>query len=117
MPLGLDTPVGTRGSALSGGQRQRVAIARALLADAPVLLLDEATSALDTRTEAAVSAALSRAQGDRTTLVIAHRLSTVKGADKIIVLDRGRLIEEGTHDQLMARRGLYAQLQEAQLRD
>jgi ATP-binding cassette, subfamily B, bacterial MsbA len=117
MPQGLETPVGTRGSALSGGQRQRVAIARALLADAPVLLLDEATSALDTRTEAAVSAALSRAQSDRTTLVIAHRLSTVKGADKIIVLDRGRLIEEGTHDELMARGGLYAQLQEAQLRD
>jgi ATP-binding cassette subfamily B protein len=82
-----------------------------------VLLLDEATSALDTRTEAAVSAALSRAQTDRTTLVIAHRLSTVKGADKIIVLDRGRLIEEGSHDELMARRGLYAQLQEAQLRE
>jgi ATP-binding cassette subfamily B protein/subfamily B ATP-binding cassette protein MsbA len=117
LPLGLETPVGTRGSALSGGQRQRVAIARALLADAPVLLLDEATSALDTRTEAAVSAALSRAQTDRTTLVIAHRLSTVKGADKIIVLDRGRLIEEGSHDELMARRGLYAQLQEAQLRE
>jgi ABC-type multidrug transport system fused ATPase/permease subunit len=117
LPLGLETPVGTRGSALSGGQRQRVAIARALLADAPVLLLDEATSALDMRTEAAVSAALSRAQTDRTTLVIAHRLSTVKGADKIIVLDRGRLIEEGSHDELMARRGLYAQLQEAQLRE
>jgi ATP-binding cassette subfamily B protein/subfamily B ATP-binding cassette protein MsbA len=117
MPQGLETPVGTRGSALSGGQRQRVAIARALLADAPVLLLDEATSALDTRTEAAVSAALSRAQTDRTTLVIAHRLSTVKGADKIIVLDRGRQVEEGAHDELMARRGLYAQLQEAQLRD
>ncbi len=117
MPQGLETPVGTRGSALSGGQRQRVAIARALLADAPVLLLDEATSALDTRTEAAVSAALSRAQSGRTTLVIAHRLSTVMGADKIIVLDQGRLIEEGTHDQLMARRGLYAQLHEAQLRD
>ncbi len=117
MPQGLETPVGTRGSSLSGGQRQRVAIARALLADAPVLLLDEATSALDTRTEAAVSAALSRRQNDRTTLVIAHRLSTVKGADKIIVLDRGRLIEEGTHDALMAKRGLYAQLQEAQLRD
>lgn len=117
LPLGLDTPVGARGSALSGGQRQRVAIARALLADAPVLLLDEATSALDTRTEAAVSAALSRAQSGRTTLVIAHRLSTVKGADKIIVLDHGRLIEEGTHDSLMARGGLYAQLQEAQLRD
>ena len=117
LPLGLDTPAGTRGSALSGGQRQRIAIARALLADAPVLLLDEATSALDTRTEAAVSAALSRAQSGRTTLVIAHRLSTVKGADKIIVLDRGRLVEEGTHDSLMARQGAYARLQEAQLRD
>jgi ATP-binding cassette, subfamily B, bacterial MsbA len=117
MPMGLDTPAGTRGSALSGGQRQRIAIARALLADAPVLLLDEATSALDTRTEAAVSAALSRAQSGRTTLVIAHRLSTVKGADKIIVLDRGKLVEEGTHESLMARQGPYARLQEAQLRD
>ena len=117
MPMGLDTPAGTRGSSLSGGQRQRVAIARALLADAPVLLLDEATSALDTRTEAAVSKALARAQSGRTTLVIAHRLSTVKGADKIIVLDRGRLMEEGTHDSLMALQGAYARLQEAQLRD
>jgi ATP-binding cassette subfamily B protein/subfamily B ATP-binding cassette protein MsbA len=116
LPLGLDTPAGPRGSALSGGQRQRIAIARALLADAPVLLLDEATSALDTRTEAAVTAALSRAQAGRTTLVIAHRLSTVKGADKIIVLDQGRLIEEGRHEELMARSGLYAQLQQAQLR-
>jgi subfamily B ATP-binding cassette protein MsbA len=117
LPRRLDTPAGPRGSALSGGQRQRIAIARALLADAPVLLLDEATSALDTRTEAAVSAALSRAQAGRTTLVIAHRLSTVKGADKILVLDHGRLIEEGTHDSLMAKGGLYAQLQQAQLRD
>jgi subfamily B ATP-binding cassette protein MsbA len=117
LPLGLDTPAGTRGSALSGGQRQRIAIARALLADAPVLLLDEATSALDTRTEAAVSESLARAQAGRTTLVIAHRLSTVKGADKIIVLDRGRLVEEGTHDSLMALQGAYARLQEAQLRD
>jgi subfamily B ATP-binding cassette protein MsbA len=117
LPNGLETPAGPRGSALSGGQRQRIAIARALLADAPVLLLDEATSALDTRTEAAVSAALARAQAGRTTLVIAHRLSTVKGADKILVLDHGRLVEEGTHDGLMAKGGLYAQLQQAQLRD
>jgi ATP-binding cassette subfamily B protein/subfamily B ATP-binding cassette protein MsbA len=117
LPQGLETLAGPRGSALSGGQRQRIAIARALLADAPVLLLDEATSALDTRTEAAVSAALARAQAGRTTLVIAHRLSTVKQADKIIVLDQGRLVEEGTHGDLMARGGLYAQLQQAQLRD
>ena len=117
MPLGVDTRVGTRGSALSGGQRQRVAIARALLADAPILLLDEATSALDTRTEASVSAALSRAQAGRTTLVIAHRLSTVKGADKIIVLDQGQVVEEGTHDSLMAQHGPYARLHGAQLRD
>jgi subfamily B ATP-binding cassette protein MsbA len=118
LPKGLDTPAGPRGSALSGGQRQRIAIARALLADAPVLLLDEATSALDTRTEAAVSKppCRGRSQG-RTTLVIAHRLSTVKGADKIIVLDHGRLVEEGTHDELDAQGGLYAQLQQAQLRD
>jgi ABC-type multidrug transport system fused ATPase/permease subunit len=117
LPHGLDTQAGPRGSALSGGQRQRIAIARALLADAPVLLLDEATSALDTRTEAAVSDALAKAQTGRTTLVIAHRLSTVMRADKIIVLDQGRMIEEGTHDQLMAMNGLYAQLQKAQLRE
>ena len=117
LPLGLDTPAGPRGSSLSGGQRQRIAIARALLADAPVLLLDEATSALDTRTEAAVSAALARAQAGRTTLVIAHRLSTVKDAHKIIVLDRGRVAEEGTHEVLLAKGGLYAQLHDLQLRD
>ncbi len=117
LPLGLETPAGPRGSGLSGGQRQRIAIARALLADAPVLLLDEATSALDTRTEAAVSAALARAQAGRTTLVIAHRLSTVKGADKILVLDQGRVVEEGRHDALIAKGGLYAQLHRAQLRD
>lgn len=117
MPLGLSTPAGPRGSALSGGQRQRIAIARALLANAPVLLLDEATSALDTKTEAAVSEALARAQAGRTTLVIAHRLSTVKRADKIIVLDQGRLVEEGTHEVLLAKGGYYAQLHQAQLRD
>ncbi len=117
LPLGLETPAGPRGSALSGGQRQRIAIARALLADAPVLLLDEATSALDTRTEAAVSAALARAQSGRTTLVIAHRLSTVRDAHKIIVLDKGRVAEEGTHEELLARGGLYAQLHDLQLRE
>jgi ATP-binding cassette subfamily B protein/subfamily B ATP-binding cassette protein MsbA len=117
LPHRLETPAGPRGSALSGGQRQRIAIARALLADAPVLLLDEATSALDTRTEAAVSEALGKAQAGRTTLVIAHRLSTVKQADKIIVLDHGRVVEEGTHDTLIAKGGLYAQLHQAQLRD
>ncbi len=117
LPQGLETPAGPRGSGLSGGQRQRIAIARALLADAPVLLLDEATSALDTRTEAAVSAALARAQAGRTTLVIAHRLSTVKGAHKILVLDQGRVVEEGTHDELLSKAGLYAQLHQAQLRD
>jgi ATP-binding cassette, subfamily B, bacterial MsbA len=117
LPQGLETPAGPRGSSLSGGQRQRIAIARALLADAPVLLLDEATSALDTRTEAAVSAALSRAQTGRTTLVIAHRLSTVRDAHKIIVLDKGRVAEEGTHDALLAKGGLYAQLHDLQLRE
>jgi ATP-binding cassette, subfamily B, bacterial MsbA len=117
LPLGLDTPAGPRGSGLSGGQRQRIAIARALLADAPVLLLDEATSALDTRTEALVSSALARAQAGRTTLVIAHRLSTVQRADKILVLEKGKVVEEGSHDQLLAKGGAYAQLHQAQLRD
>ncbi len=117
LPQGLDTPAGPRGSSLSGGQRQRISIARALLADAPVLLLDEATSALDTKTEAAVSAALSRAQAGRTTLVIAHRLSTVRDAHKIIVLDKGRVAEQGTHDALLAKGGLYAQLHDLQLRE
>lgn len=114
---GLDTPVGPRGSALSGGQRQRVAIARALLTDAPVLLLDEATSALDTASETAVTAALARAQKGRTTLVIAHRLSTVRDADKIVVMDAGRVAEEGTHDALLAKGGLYARLHALQFRD
>ncbi|MGZ9810020.1 ABC transporter ATP-binding protein [Pseudoroseicyclus sp. H15] len=107
---GLDTVAGPRGSALSGGQRQRIAIARALLRDAPVLLLDEATSALDTGTEAIVQAALERLSEGRTTLVIAHRLSTVRGADKIVVLDQGRVVDEGTHEALLERGGLYADL-------
>ena len=111
---GLDTPVGPRGSALSGGQRQRVAIARALLRDRPILLLDEATSALDTRSEVKVQAALERLAEGRTTLVIAHRLSTVRKADKIVVLDQGRVVEEGSHADLMTRDGAYAALSRLQ---
>nr|WP_083499938.1 ABC transporter ATP-binding protein [Tropicibacter naphthalenivorans] len=107
---GLDTRVGTRGSALSGGQRQRVAIARALLRDTPILLLDEATSALDAQSEAVVQEALERLSKGRTTLVIAHRLSTVRNADKIIVMDQGRVVDEGTHEELIAREGPYKQL-------
>ena len=110
LPQGLDTRVGPRGSALSGGQRQRVAIARALLRDTPVLLLDEATSALDARSEGLVQAALERLGAGRTTLVIAHRLATVRRAQKIVVLDAGRVVEEGGHDALLARGGAYARL-------
>ena len=114
---GLETAVGPRGSALSGGQRQRVAIARALVQNAAVLLLDEATSALDAQSEAAVAAALAAGGIGRTTLVIAHRLATVRDADKIIVMDQGRVAEDGTHDDLLARGGLYAGLYALQFKD
>ncbi|MEH7826613.1 ABC transporter ATP-binding protein [Gemmobacter denitrificans] len=121
LPQGLDTPAGPRGSALSGGQRQRVAIARALANDAPVLLLDEATSALDAASEQAVSEALSRlatsSHAGRTTLVIAHRLATIRAADKIVVIDKGRVVEEGTHDSLLAKGGLYADLYRLQFQE
>jgi len=117
LPQGLDTPVGPRGSALSGGQRQRVAIARAVLRDAPILLLDEATSALDATSERLVQDALEQLSRGRTTLVIAHRLATVRDADKIVVMDRGRVVEEGTHDTLLARDGLYASLCRLQFSD
>ena len=110
MPLGLDTLVGDRGILLSGGQRQRIAIGRALLKDSPVLILDEATSSLDTVSERRIQEALNLLMKNRTTLVIAHRLSTVEKADRIIVLDSGRLVESGTHQQLLAAEGQYAAL-------
>jgi ATP-binding cassette subfamily B protein len=110
LPQGYDTYVGERGVMLSGGQKQRVAIARAILRDAPVLLLDEATSALDAESERAVQQAVAALSRDRTTIVIAHRLATVKRADRIIVLDQGRIVAQGAHDQLVAEGGLYARL-------
>ena len=110
LPDGLDTFMGEGGARLSGGQRQRVAIARALLRDAPILLLDEATSALDAESEQLVQQALERLMDGRTTLVIAHRLATVRAAGRIIVMDDGRIVEEGTHATLNARGGLYARL-------
>jgi ATP-binding cassette subfamily B protein len=110
LPEGLDTFMGEGGARLSGGQRQRLAIARAILRDAPLLLLDEATSALDAESERLVQASLERLVEGRTTMVIAHRLATVRKADRIIVIDHGRIVEEGTHDSLQARGGLYARL-------
>jgi len=115
LPEGLDTMVGERGVQLSGGQRQRVAIARAFLKNAPTLILDEATSHLDAVSEAQVRSALAALMRDRTTIVIAHRLSTVRDADRLAVLDRGRLVETGTHGELLARNGLYARLIRRQL--
>jgi subfamily B ATP-binding cassette protein MsbA len=117
LPNGLESPAGPRGSNLSGGQRQRAAIARALLRNTPILLLDEATSALDTKSEAIVQSALYRLAEGRTTIVIAHRLSTIQNAHKIVVMDKGRVVDEGTHADLLARGGLYADLYRLQFRD
>jgi subfamily B ATP-binding cassette protein MsbA len=114
LPDGYATNVGEAGARLSGGQRQRIAIARAFLKNAPILLLDEATSALDTESEAQVQAALSRLMAGRTTILIAHRLSTVRGADRIYVVDRGRIVETGDHRSLVGKRGLYARLARSQ---
>ncbi|GAB2616217.1 lipid A export permease/ATP-binding protein MsbA [Novilysobacter erysipheiresistens] len=117
LPEGADTSIGTKGGRLSGGQRQRLAIARAMLKDAPILILDEATAALDTESERLVQDALNRLMPDRTTLVIAHRLSTIEHADQVLVLDEGRIVERGTHSELLEHGGLYAHLHRMQFRE
>jgi ABC-type multidrug transport system fused ATPase/permease subunit len=114
LPDGYDTPVGEMGAKISGGQRQRIAIARALLKNAPILVLDEATSNLDVETEREVNAAIRELQAGRTTLTIAHRLSTVQSADRILVLEQGRVVEQGHHAQLLAKGGVYARIFELQ---
>jgi subfamily B ATP-binding cassette protein MsbA len=117
LPEGMTTHIGAKGNKLSGGQRQRVAIARAMLKDAPILILDEATAALDTESERLVQDALNHLMPNRTTLVIAHRLSTIEHADQVLVMDQGRIVERGTHAELLAQGGLYAHLHRMQFRE
>ena len=114
MPQGYNTLVGERGQRLSGGQRQRIALARAILKDAPVLVLDEATAAVDNDTEAAIQRSLERITQNRTTVVIAHRLSTVRHADRIVVMENGMIVEQGCHDELLALGGVYQNLWQVQ---
>jgi ATP-binding cassette subfamily B protein len=116
LPQGYETELGERGAQLSGGERQRICVARAFIKDAPILILDEPTSSIDSRTEATILDSLERLMAGRTSFMIAHRLSTVRLADKIVVVDRGRVVEQGTHDQLLAHDGLYRQLHDAQTR-
>ena len=110
LPDGYETKIGTGGNLLSGGQRQRIAIARAFLRDAPILLMDEATSSLDSESESKVQHAMDKLAKGRTTIVVAHRLSTVRKADKIIVLDKGKIVESGSHETLIAQDGVYTNL-------